>query len=55
MASLTKDDKTVYNETTYIVSFLGDDEVTTRMSGEFIEDWDMKLEALKLIDMLRRK
>ncbi len=48
-AYLTRDGKTIYNNTTYDVEFIGDYHIKAEIHGEFIPDFDMKLEALEIM------
>ena len=51
-AILTEDGKTIYNNSTYDVQFIsgsGRKHIKAEIHGEFICDFDMKLEALSIM------
>jgi len=51
-AFLTNDGTNIYNDSSYEVGVFNQKEATAKVSGEFVEDWDLKLEALMLMKWL---
>ena len=54
-AMLTQDGCLVYNNSDMTIKFDGNRKITSRIRGEFIKDFDLKLEVFELIKLMERR
>jgi len=54
-AILTKNGHDIYKDSIYTVVFTSKTVVCAKVSGEFIKDWDLKLEALYFMKWMEER